>query len=64
MSLIVYDITGRQVIILADKYQDAGYKSVQWDGRNSSGQLVSTGIYLYVVETGEYTDIRKMLFLH
>ncbi|NQT97846.1 MAG: alkaline phosphatase family protein [Candidatus Marinimicrobia bacterium] len=64
VSLIVYDITGRQVIILADNYQDAGYKSVQWDGRNSSGQLVSTGIYLYRVAAGASTDIRKMLFLH
>jgi hypothetical protein len=33
---------------------------VPWDGRNSSGQLVSTGVYFYTVTTGGVTGRNKI----
>jgi len=43
--------------------QPVGYHEVIWDGANSRGQRVSTGIYLYRMDAGHFTDIKKMIFL-
>ena len=63
VSLIIYDILGRQIIVLTDEFQAAGYKSIRWNGRNKSGQLVSAGMYFYAIEAGKDSAIRKMVLL-
>ena len=63
VSLIIYDILGRQVIQIINEFQEASYKSIQWNGRNKSGQLVGTGMYFYAIEAGKYSAIRKMVLL-
>ena len=40
-----------------------GQHSVIWDGRDESGNAVSSGIYLYRLETGNYSATRKMLLM-
>jgi hypothetical protein len=32
-----------------------------WNGRNSSGEVVSSGIYLYNIQSGNFTATKKML---
>jgi len=63
VNLIIYDIMGRQVLKLVDEHLQAGYKSIRWNGRNVSGQLVGAGMYLYAIEAGKHTAIRKMVLL-
>ena len=63
VRLTIYNILGQQVIVLADDHQVAGYKSIRWNGRNTSGKLVSAGMYFYAVEAGKYSAIRKMVLL-
>ncbi len=63
VELTIYDILGRQVISLADDYQNAGYKSIRWNGHNASGKPVSAGMYFYAVKAGRYSAIRKMVLL-
>lgn len=46
-SLRVYDMTGRLVRVLADEKKKAGYYSVRWDGRSSSGDELASGVYFY-----------------
>jgi hypothetical protein len=59
----VYNILGQKVRTLVDGIQTAGYKSVNWDGKNESGEDVSSGIYLYRIQTNEYGKTMKMIFL-
>lgn len=61
--LKIYNILGQEVISLVDNFQSAGYKSVIWEGKNSSGQLVSSGTYFYRLKAGDFVDTKKMLFL-
>jgi len=63
LKLAIYDILGREVIELANGFQEAGYRSVQWNGRNAFGQIVSAGMYFYAIEAGKYSAIRKMVLL-
>jgi flagellar hook assembly protein FlgD len=41
----------------------AGSHSVVWDGCNDSGQDVSSGVYLYRMQAGDYSRAMKMLYL-
>lgn len=47
VSLIIYDVMGREVRRLVDGAVDPGYHTAAWDARNSSGTGVSSGIYIY-----------------
>ena len=63
VSIIIYDMLGRQVKTLVNQTQNAGYASVIWDATNDYGKPVSAGIYLYQIETGEYIQTKKMVLL-
>jgi hypothetical protein len=59
----VYNILGQKVKTLVDEYQVAGHKRVTWDGKNDSGQEISTGIYFYRIDTGDFVQAKKMVCL-
>ncbi len=59
----VYNALGQKVRTLVDDVKDAGRYSISWDGNNNSGQSVSSGIYLYKINTGKYSNTKKMMLL-
>ena len=63
VTLSIYDMLGREVTKLVNTTQEAGFKSVQWDGTNSIGRSVSAGVYLYQIQVGEFIQMRKMVLL-
>ena len=63
VSIKIYDILGRRIRKLINTTQDAGYKSVIWDGTDELGRNVGTGSYLYQIKAGDLTQTRKMLLL-
>ncbi len=63
IRLAVYDILGRQITTLVDQSQQPGIYKVVWDGKNNSGQSVSSGIYFYRLQTSDFTDVKKMILL-
>jgi outer membrane protein assembly factor BamB len=63
VNIIIYDMLGRQVRTLINQTQDAGFKSVIWDGTNDFGKTVSAGIYLYTIKAGDYSQTKKMVLL-
>ena len=63
VRIVVYDISGKEIALLADKYQNAGTYNVTWNGNNNSGQPVASGIYFYTVQAGNYAQTKKMVLL-
>ena len=63
VTLTIYDITGRTVAKLVDRKIPAGFYKAIWDGRNSRGQLVSSGVYLYRIHAGSFNQTKKMIFI-
>jgi uncharacterized protein with PIN domain len=61
VSLKVYNTLGQEVIALVDGFQSAGYHSATWDGRNASGNSVSTGVYLYRLVAGDVVKTARMI---
>jgi hypothetical protein len=62
-TLAIYDAEGRTVRTLLDGTVPAGITSVEWDGRDDSGAIVTSGVYFYRLTAGKFTASRKMLLL-
>ncbi len=58
----IYNLRGELVAILQDGMKEAGNFLLTWDGRNLNEQLVPSGVYIYRIKAGNYTDTRKMIF--
>ena len=63
VQITIYDMMGRLVKNLISGYHISGYRTIKWDATNNKGESVSTGMYLYVVDAGEFKQARKMLFI-
>lgn len=62
-SLKVYNILGEKVKTLFEEAKYPGYHSVTWDGTNERGEKVASGVYLYRLSTGKYSETKKMTLL-
>ncbi len=58
VRLKVFNILGEEVTTLVDGEQKRGYKTVRWDAEN-----VASGIYLYRLQAGNFTSVKKMILL-
>ncbi|NQT62026.1 MAG: T9SS type A sorting domain-containing protein [Candidatus Marinimicrobia bacterium] len=63
VSLVIFDLTGRVVFKYSEPVHPAGWVNFEWNGTNSSGEPVSTGVYLCRMVAGEYSETIKMVFL-
>jgi glucuronoarabinoxylan endo-1,4-beta-xylanase len=63
VSLIVYDILGQEVCILLDAVYQAGNYRIEWNGSDSSGRSVSSGVYLIRLQTDRFEAVKKAVLL-
>ncbi len=63
VTLDIFNVLGQKVVTLIDGYQEAGYKSVIWNGRDNKGQAISSGVYFYRLATPEKNITKQMLML-
>lgn len=66
VKICIYTPTGKLIRTLSLGIMSAGdyssqSKAIHWDGRNSQGERVSSGIYLYTIKAGDFSATRKML---
>ncbi|MBD3401729.1 T9SS type A sorting domain-containing protein [candidate division GN15 bacterium] len=63
VELSVYNLLGQKVRTLTDRYYSAGTYELTWDGQDSRGQTVASGVYFYRLRAGEIVQQKKMLLL-
>jgi hypothetical protein len=63
VRLSIFDILGREVALVFDDARPAGEFSVHWDGRDTDGQPVSSGVYFTRLTVDGVSQSRKMLLL-
>ncbi len=63
VEITVYNISGQKVKTLAKQKERAGHRQVIWDGRNDEGEEVATGVYLYKIQAGEFTQSKRMVII-
>ena len=63
VRLEIFDMLGQRVRLLVQEYQDAGRYEVQWDGLDESGREMASGLYVYRLQAGAFSQVRKMTLL-
>ena len=63
VEVSIFNLLGEKVADLFSGEQGAGTYVATWDGRNSQGQTVSSGVYLYQLKAGTFLQTRKMVLL-
>jgi Zn-dependent metalloprotease/fibronectin type 3 domain-containing protein len=63
VRLAIFNLQGQLVRTLVDGAKPAGYDEVVWDGKNQAGGSLSSGVYLYRLETVKGVVTRKMMML-
>jgi hypothetical protein len=63
VTIAVYNVLGQRVKILKDELEEAGYKTVTWDGKDETGSEVASGIYFYRIQAKDFLKCKKMLLL-
>jgi len=64
----IYDVKGRVIRTLDLGQREAGYylnkgKAAYWDGKDTTGQSVSSGVYFYSFKAGDFSTVRKMVII-
>ena len=60
---VIYNVLGSRIRTLENEVQAPGRHRLEWDGRNDSGDTVSSGVYFYVLVADDNYAIKKMLLL-
>lgn len=63
VKVSIYNINGEIVAEVVNEFQSAGTYEVSWNGKNSLGQQLASGTYIYKVQAGDYVSSKKMILL-
>jgi hypothetical protein len=63
VSLVVYDVLGKQVRALVDASVGAGYHRAAWDGNDDAGRALSAGTYYVHMEAPGFSETRSLVLL-
>ena len=61
VSIVIYDMVGREVKTLVSNYANPGSYSSVWNAKNNEGIEVSAGMYVYKMIAGDFVSVNKML---
>jgi len=64
VHLVIYNLLGQKVRTLVDRTKSIGNHSVSWDGKDETGKMLASGIYVYQIGTEVGSQTRKMILLH
>jgi len=63
IKILIYDNRGRVVNTLLDKTMAAGEHVVKWDGKNSDGNFVSSGVYFYILKAPDLVKTGRAVLI-
>jgi len=63
VKLVIYNVLGQKVKTLFDGRKTPGTHTVKWDGKDSSGRNVASGVYLCRMEAGDFVQVKKLILL-
>lgn len=58
VSLKIFDVAGKEIKTLLNEFKNAGTNSITFDA-----SAFSSGVYFYKLESGSYTDTKKMILI-
>ena len=63
VRITVFDMSGNVVKTLVNTIKNAGFNSEQWNATNNQEHTVSSGVYFYTIQAGNFIDTKKMILI-
>lgn len=63
VSIKIFDMTGKEIRTLLNKFQNKGSYSLVWNGTDNSGSSVGSGVYFYRLQSGNFSETKRMVFV-
>jgi hypothetical protein len=63
VKITIFNEVGQQIRTLVDEAKSPGNYTIAWDGMDSKGNHLSSGLYFYQLKVGNSTSEKKMLLL-
>lgn len=63
VKLTIYNLRGEKVAEPVDTFQSKGWKEISWDGKNSGGKRVASGVYFCKLQTNRESEVIRMVLL-
>ena len=63
VTLKVYDILGNEIATLVDEYKEAGRYEIEFPAETRHASSLSSGVYLYKLTVGNYSQVKKMVLM-
>ncbi len=63
VKVSIYNTLGREIKTLVNREQNNGSYIIQWDGNDTYGNRVSSGLYLYHLNANSFNQTRRMILL-
>ncbi len=59
----IFNTGGQKIITLVEQEHGQGLYTTSWDGSDSNGEMVSSGVYFYMMKAANFTATQKLLLL-
>ncbi len=63
VTVQIFDLNGKHVKTLVNRFCEAGSYTINWNGKNESGLAAASGVYIYKISAGKYKAGKKMVLL-
>ena len=63
VTIEIFNSLGQKVRVLVDQVKRVGTYKATWDGTDTHGVRVATGVYMYRLRAGDHIETRKMMLL-
>ncbi len=63
VSIKIYDMLGKEVTTLISGPINAGYHIIYWNGKDKFGNAAASGVYIYRLSAGSFSESKKMALL-
>ncbi|MDE3260165.1 MAG: T9SS type A sorting domain-containing protein [Gemmatimonadota bacterium] len=63
VRLAIYSVLGQEVRVLVNERKEAGSFTVTWYGTDAVGRRVASGVYLYRIQAGGFSAVKRMVLL-
>ena len=64
MELTIYDVLGKKIKTLSNKFENTGLISMRWDSKDQNGHRVASGIYFVSLVVQNQKQLKKLLLIN
>lgn len=62
VAILIYDFNGREIGRIMSNNYSIGKHTFLWNGKDTKGNRLHSGMYLYSFEAGEYTVTKRLVY--